>query len=405
MDIDNLFVNALLRAGSEEVRDILRRVPPEMVQGMERTTYKFLRSFFKNSKGSLPSKQAVRAKFPDFVLQRPKDTLHFYIDELRERSRYEALTDALTEAQNHLFQKDVASAEESIHSLRAKLGTLDIIEADTIRTGFRTRVEAYKIAKKNKGVIGFQTRIPSIDKRIAGLQDEVFVIMGKQGVGKTYTALLLACNLWPQIGAPLVIVSNELSKRKVATRIDSIMGKFSASRYRRGQLTKVEERRLVELPKLYKNLPELHIIPGRGKSVDEIEDEMIAIEPALFVVDGVYLTDMGFNDRYKNTMEASAAYQGITKKMNIPGIFTTQMIGDETKYARAVQEDADIVLKMFQSDAMHIDKLMGFQFMKIREEDAELKFHMRWDFDTWTFEEVDIDVPDEGAEHEFEGET
>jgi hypothetical protein len=197
-----------------------------------------------------------------------------------------------------------------------------------------------------------------------------------------------------------MIVSNEMDTDSIEKRMDSVLGKFDLARYLLGKLTPREEGRLRALTKVYDNLSDLYVMNGAGKHVNEVEYDVIALEPSILVVDGIYLTDMGKNDRTADTIAASAAYQRLGKRHEIPVIATSQMIEGQTKYARALGEDADIILRMWRKQEMKDAKLMGLRFNKIRQFDNEVEAYMNWDFKQWLFSEADLTT---GSEATFNG--
>ncbi len=404
MDMDNEFLCSLLETSNrDEILDTFRTIPADYIQGLERKAYNFIKKYFIQSKGKLPTLKAVSEKFPTITFNNQKiDAIHYYREELMSRVKYDLFTDSVANLQNLLLDKNIEKAESILFDLVQETGSLNLNTASTVRTGLSQRKEAYINAKRNKGKIGFQLGVSKIDDHLGGLRDEMFVIMGKVGVGKTYLGLMFTIHIWTQHKVPVVIVTNELSTDAIKGRIDSLVAGFPYKRYRLGQLTTEEEVSLLNLKEVYKDLPELHVISGAGKTVSEIEYEILSLDPAMFFVDGLYLTDMGYNDQTKNTMEASRAYQRLIKRHKIPGLLTTQMMaGDVTKYARAIQEDADIVLKLLQPDSMRDIKVMELGFTKIREADVKLEAWLNWDFEKSDFSETDASNRNEAHEKEY----
>jgi intein/homing endonuclease len=224
-------------------------------------------------------------------------------------------------------------------------------------------------------------------------------------VHNTFLELMMGKNIWMQMDKPVFLVSNEIAPKKMGGRLDAILSQVNYSKYRKGLLSSAEEKKIAKLKEMYKVLPEFYMTNGAGKNVDDIEFEIMSIDPkpGLILVDGLYLTDMGFNDEYKNTSTASRAYQRLKSKLGIPLIATTQMTDDfKTKYARAIQEDADAVLYLKQPPNFRDMKRMELIFTKIREEDSFLKLQMNWDFDKWNFSQIkDDDEGDSDSEVEI----
>lgn len=405
MDIDGLFISSIMSVDKNEFLEAVKYIPNDFVQGEEREIYQWIKIYFKRSKKCLlPSHKALRAKFADFSFQKTEDTLDFYVAELRDRADYHILTDGNTIIQRHLFSKDIENAKKELRKIGISLAKNEMLEASTIKSNLKKRKEKYVKNKKLKGRIGLQTGIDVVDKHIGGMVDEYFVIMGPQGIGKTFLLLLIMCNFWKQVKGPVAIISNEISQGKMEGRIDSFMGGFSYSRYRKGLLYPEEAKKFVGLGEVYKALPELHIIPGAGKSVEQIEYELMSIDGlSALGVDGLYLTDMNKEDEFRNTNAASRAYQRMVSKMLLPAVFTTQMTDkDETKYARAIGEDADIIVKMWRDRAMKDSSLMQLVFKKIREEDSDLEVMLDWNFNKWLFREHVKSYKDSGMEQSYD---
>lgn len=403
MDLDSLFLSKILESNPEVFKKTLRKVPTELLQGIERKAYVWIKKYFSDSKGQMPSTIALKQKFPDVRLDKAKDAIHFYVDELYDRAKYEAYTKVISDIQNDLFAKNLSAVDAKYRKLSEKIAKLEMKEVVTAKSGLADRKRNYLEAKKNKGIIGYQVNIDAIDKRIGGIRSEYIVIAGKTGIGKTWLLVQIGKAIWYQIEAPLIVVSNEISQEEMYARFDSVIGEFNFSAYRKGQLTKEQEKKLASLGGIYDNLHDLYVINGAGMPVDEIEMLALSLGAGAILCDGIYLTDEGKNNQWDDTRTASRKYQQITKKHLIPVIGTNQLTNEgEVKYARALQEDADILMRMFQSQAMKTDKLMGIDFPKLRNEDNDLKAFLRWDFENWDFHEVDIEIPDRDLEKEYE---
>ena len=388
MNIDGLLLSALIKSDKKDALKTFRFVKDKYVSGIEKHVYEFIKKYFSEYK-SLPSPKIVKNKFPEFSFYKTSDPVDFYVDEIRKRFQYEKLTDLHSKISEHLLNKNVDEA------IGAVVGSMKDISIDSVDStfsavdGLKQRIIDHNKAKKNDGVIGVLTGIDVFDKHIGGLQKEYMVLMGRRGVGKTFTLLKIIKGMSFSMQGTIVIVSNEMDTGTIYKRLDSEYAEIPYKKYRRGGLDKDEYGRLKNLFKLYKKLPTIRVINGAGKSVDDIEYELLAIpDLCLLGVDGIYLTDMGLKDEYKNTVNASRSYQRLKGKLGIPVIGTTQMTDDDqTKYARGIEEDVDILIKAYQSKAMRDQRLMGFEALKIREDDVELEFMMDWDFENWIFRE------------------
>jgi replicative DNA helicase len=308
--------------------------------------------------------------------------------------------------QNQLFSMDLAKAEKSLQDLRIGLSEVQMADSETVDASLEERIALYERTKANEGVIGVQTGFEFFDKVVGGIRTEYIGIIGTSGVGKTYFFLRVAMNYAAQVDGCILIVTNEMSVEDISTRCDSIVGEFSATKYREGRLNAEEESRLRQLSSLYTQMGKVHVISGAGKSIDDIELEMIRLEPAAVFIDGVYLSVETGKDLFKDTMIASRKIQALTKKYKTPFIGTFQFNADgDIAYAKSVRQDVDILLKIYQSQAMlmNVPPLMGFEFLKTRMARNGAKGLNVWDFENWNFEEIPENEGGQYTEDSFNG--
>lgn len=393
MNIDKALISLIIEKEDKNLfKNAIKIIPIDFLEGEEREVYKWIIDYYRSSKGTLPSKTALKIQFPNFTLYKNvKDSLEFFAEKLKERKDYQIFSKYITNIGNSIFAQDLEKAKAQYRELGQKLSQYEVEDKiSSIKETLIERHKNYLRIKNNKGKIGLSLGIPTIDKHIGGLSKEFFIIAGRQGIGKTFLTLFMTCSFWKETDRPILIVSNEMPTQEIYSRIDSIMAGINASRYRKGQLTKEEEKRLRDLTNVYEQFPDLYVINGAGMSAFDVEYEIVALNPSLLVIDGIYLTDMGKNDFVADTIAASRAYQRINKKYSIPIIATSQLNKDNsTKYARALQEDSDIVLTMFQNNHLRDLNLMRLYFNKIRYESSDIEAYINWNFDEWNFNEVE----------------
>lgn len=390
MNLDKSFISLIIQENNPEFfKKAIKLVPPSLLSDKEKQIYEFILNYYRETKGSLPSKTVILNEFKEYKLYKNiTDKIEYFANKLKERKEYNLLTTAISTIGNSLISKDLEKAKEIYREYAYKLGETDIETVTTVKSTLIERQKEYLDAKKNKGKIGYYVGIPTLDKHLGGINKEFIILMGRQGVGKTFLSLMMVCSIWKEVNSPVLIVSNEMPVNEIYKRIDAIVTGINFSRYRKGLLTKEEEVKLKNLKKMYNNLPDLYVINGAGKSAYDIEYDIVAINPSIILIDGIYLTDMGKNDFVSDTIAASRAYQRINKKYSIPIIATSQMANDKgTKYARALQEDADIVLSMFQNQHLKDANLMRLFFYKLRNDNSDVEAFIKWDFDNWDFGE------------------
>lgn len=404
LDHDVGFISAIFNTSPFIVKKVFRKVSPQMVNGIEREIYKFILHYYKESLGSIPSRLAIKQKFPEFKFIKETDALTFYADELKNRVEYKVMTEAITEIQNNLFIKDLEEAKHKLRTLGIELSNLRTVEDLNAKKDFNERIQVYNKAKEMGGMVGLPTGVPALDDKLGGLLDEMLIVMGRSGVGKTWSSILLLCNLWKYVEGSIVYITNEISPTKILMRTDAFVAQVPYSKYRKGQLSDEDFNKILKLESgKYENRHDLLVINGAGKSVAELEYDILSYEPALVMVDGLYLQAQGYDDPFRDTLSASREYQKMHQRHGFPLIGTTQMTDDEApKYSRALREDADVICKLTRTPALESDKLMCLEFPKVREEESGFKDYMHWDFDDWNFEHYDMDVAHEQYEVEYE---
>ena len=391
VDIDNSFISCLYTLEEKRLPQILSTTGVDLIKGSEKNVYEFISGYFGKAI-RLPSKNAVLKKFPDFSFSDPEDDIIFYIEEINNRRVYDVVTKGLSKLSSVVYDGSIKDVRGIVADIEMQLNNVISADIESAVTNFDKRLEDYKEAKTNKGVIGMITGIPPFDENLGGIIDEYFIIMGKSGVGKTWMSLIMMKTLWRQVEAPIVFVTNEISPDKIFKRFDSLEAEIPYANYRIGKLTEEQEHRLTALKDVYRKRHPIYVINGAGKSVYDIEAEIAPYEPAILFVDGIYLTNMGYNDIFENTLQASRAYQRLHAKYHIPVIATTQMTNDsEVKYARAIFEDSDIVMKIFRDPTLEADNLMGMQFKKVREGANNFRAFMNWNFEEFDFSASHID--------------
>lgn len=402
-NLDTEFLSALLLADKKQFLDGLQKIDVKLLDGLEQKVYIYIREHYRKYKEQ-PNKLVVIQKYPKLKFHNVKATLQYYIDELYIRSDYSIMTENSSEIQQCLMNQDIDTAKSLFRKTIEAIETVRMFATYTLGGKLTERLKKYIEHKESGGIIGLQTGIKKIDDHIGGIQDEMFVILGRSGLGKTFFMLLIAKAFAFQLKKPIAIVSNEMSTTKLGFRLDSDFAEVSYSRYRKGLCTTEEEKKLVKLRKIYKNdICKIHLISGVGKSAEQIGYELAVLDIGAFFVDGMYLQNQGFSDPFNNTLSASRTYREIVKQLNCPGIFTSQSTKeDEAKYARAIQEDADMVLLMRQPPVLKDEKVMNFLFTKIREEEGDLQFWLNWVFDNWDFSERNYDEADTEMEQTFE---
>lgn len=154
----------------------------------------------KRSRGTIPSKAVVEARFPDFEWFRPKERdIPILIDQLKQRRKWKSLLDiidtAATEAGTPENVDDaLQSLQGAVNRLAASNGTnshlVDLFDGATAQKMLREIKQ-----RKFGGGLGMPTGLKRIDQQLGGMmKGRMIVVVGRPGLGKSWLNLLFVAN-------------------------------------------------------------------------------------------------------------------------------------------------------------------------------------------------------------------
>lgn len=103
-------------------------------------------------------------------------------------------------------------------------------------------VESYelmsKAAQSKNGLMGISTGFPLMDKQLSGLQEnQLIIIAGKTGMGKTSFALNIVEHVGIVVGRPVAVFSLEMSRDQLASRLLCGRAMIDSQKTRSGELS------------------------------------------------------------------------------------------------------------------------------------------------------------------------
>lgn len=277
-------------------------------------------------------------------------------------------------------------------------------------------LDAYKETKalRGKGIIGLSSPWPSFDARTRGLQKgHLNILVAKRAVGKSQLSLVWLNHIWQNDLKPtdkIIFVSMEMDRLMVKRRLFSICAGLDYGKFNEGHLTRAEEQNFYDFCDDLMNppaagLPEIiFLYSDQINSVRDIEVKAAEYNPALIIVDGLYIIGRGSTKaRWERTIDTVEELK-LRLALLYPVIAIHQLKGttkentmiadaDELAYAKAIADYADAIYGVFADDAHKRGRQRTIRTLKGRD---FLPIHWRINFDmeNQDYSEIDV-IPDD----------
>lgn len=389
--------------------------------------------------GVIPSLDRVRNRIPDFVYSPAPSTdipdlkyeiKTYHAKSIMQKTLYEVQplwnTDNWKEAvQKVRVAADEADAVESSHKI------MDLAADASQRYNY--------FVERSMGEEGdawkFSLAHPQMNEYLGGLEPgDLFVYASRPGIGKSFSALADAINIWRN-DVSVLFVSLEMNTNKIGFRFDSEYGHWSSFNLSRGLATNSTEgtplergrtadkasadeymQYIREMEERSKegSLPSFYTVTpgnaGRTITPSYVNSQAKRLGVSLVVVDymGLVRADSGDPFEISRLDEVSWSFKESAQQLGIPYIVPHQL-NREAEKAKEVT-----VANFAGSDsigrnidiAAHIEKdreYVYYDMIKVRGGPGDAKFGWYWDYDSATKKIIDpsqIELPeveDEGS--------
>lgn len=403
--IGNDFIAAAMKEKS------FGNVKEEDLFGSSKDAYRFLRKYYE--------------EFTDFPLERllldevgialPAifPPLSITEERLRKRTLKKSLSNLINKAVDKLEDDDPDTARDILNDLGTSTKPKKYTPA-SFRKDYEERIRSYQDSKLVRGLDGYLTPWPSLNKAIVGyLNGEFSAILAYYSGGKSWSSCINAEYLMQQ-GATVLLVTMEMPMKKFLRRLDSVRYKIPFGQMRRADLgTAVEQ-------EWFERMKEEHggtgdIIVADKKTVTTVLDIVDLVKEhkaTAVIVDGAYRLQGAGKDRWHMTASIIEDIQLWAEKTNIPWLATSQMGGANDKTGKAKRTDPkawdvrygkewlldpDNVFIQSQTDAERDLGVMNIHINKVREsasENMESSFRINWDMVAMNFTEMEDDTPE-----------
>ena len=354
-----------------------------------REIYRYLREVYRDpiTNGQVPSRDAVRMRYPQFYPIEAPDTVAVLAQELR---REKVRIDMLTLAQD-IAQRAELNPMEAMATLRAeaaRISALAEVGQDLSMSGaFNMLLDRYEAVQDSGGLLGIPTPWHVLNEETQGMQPGQFwVLFGRPKSMKTWVACYMAVHAYINSRKRVLLYTREMSPELMAMRTAALIARVDYRAYKNGKLQpELKHRMFTMLQELIEDeksagamgihQPCFTIVSDRnaggqgGGGVGWLRSKIREMQPDLVVVDGMYLMkDDRTNQRsvdWKQIAHISQDLKLTAQEFNVPllGVTQANRASDKSKgedltelaYADALGQDADAVMRVSRRDVIDPD--------------------------------------------------
>ncbi|MBO8161069.1 MAG: hypothetical protein H0Z24_05485 [Thermosipho sp. (in: Bacteria)] len=395
------------------VKDL--QIKPYFFSGKHKKVFIYLNDFFLKN-GELPTVRVFKKAFPDYELETyinpetldetigTEESLNFWCEELRKKVKHNKLADMTEQVIENLENLETEKAYSLIKKTVLYLESdVELSSSIDITKNIEERILEYKKRKENKGILGIPTGIVQLDYIIKGLQNkQLITTIARAGVGKTWLEVLIGANSL-LAGYRVLQLVTEMSEEQMRDRYEAVLvgklyGDFHYGRFKSGTLFPQEEEMYFDF--LRNKLPRLEpLIIDVATGVSNVAAKIDLYKPDLVLIDSAYLMedDRGAKEDWLRVTHITRDLKKLAKNRNIPIFINSQADKTTSKktgpeldnigYSRAIGEDSDVVLALFQDEQMREDREMKIKVLKQRE-GVLGNVLLNWDFTRMNFDPI-----------------
>lgn len=408
MDLDKGLVAAILREGIlglTRARDKLYN--EDLLVGEGRSAYDYIIDFHSNY-GAVPEERLIIEKTgvdldPDPIGKGEpyKGPVDWWLDQILARRLSKQLRecskDLIANLDGDKPLEALDAVEKALQGIRKEQQVTNA-SIQTLGTLGGEVWDYYQAVKAGKR--GILTPWDSMNEATFGFwPSDLAVFVARVGIGKTWTAVLLALHAWKN-GHKVLFGTTEISRVRIAMRLIAAHYKLCYDHLRKGKLGSFAEARLEHGLKEILDDQNFYVAGGNFDfRVESFASSLIDIAPELTILDGAYLLRVEGKTRTERAANAFDELKRIANGQEIPTVVTMQFNrGVKANVASSVDIgnialtdvaawNADLGYALIQTDDMKAAKTMTFKPLKVREGVGET-FDVTWDLDTMNFPEV-----------------
>lgn len=260
-------------------------------------------------------------------------------------------------------KKLLDSIESEIFALSQTYLHQDFLELKSILAESFERLEEFM--KRGNKLRGVPTGFPTLDSRLAGMQDSnLLILAARPGIGKTTLAMNIALYCAQKEKIPVGIFSLEMSKEELVDRLLVGQADIDAWKLKTGRLSTDDYMKLTESSGELSEAP-IYIDDSPGASILEMRTKArkLKVEKGikLIIVDYLQLVDPGkrIENRVQEVSFVSQNLKNLARELRIPVLALSQLSravehrGEkkpqlaDLRESGSIEQDADVVMFLY----------------------------------------------------------
>lgn len=395
MDIELAFLSKIITTG--EFKEVLdNKITENFFYGKGKPIFNMMADHYREYRKT-PSLEAIKREFPDFEFQEIGEPLEYFIDQIRDRHKYNVILTGIQHIADLLQGDSLSDAELELYRLTSRV-TSEIKVSRDINYAQRVedRIKSYEYKKRHCGVDGIPTLIPPLDNITGGAHPgELITILGQAGTGKTWIEMVIARNALRE-GYRVLFVTKEMEPEQIAQRMDAALLELPFDQIRRGLLgDDLEQEYFRRLRELQTTFPDFIISGDDGEGgLTPIQGKVEEYSPDLLIIDGSYLIvdEDGGKSQWERATNITRRLKRMARKLQIPIYNATQAVRsvsrktapgmEDIAFTYAYSQDSDIIISIYRTPEMVAASKLGLKLAKVRDGDSSGHYVLNWDFKT-----------------------
>jgi len=359
-------------------------------------TWNYILSTFRQH-GGLPPIDLVKKQF-EIDIQDIETPISLLVLELQKRWTHNAIADGMKRQAELLKNRDPMGALEDMRKTILSADKAVRVSRDVnITEDPESRIKAYDEIIKAEGMIGIPSPWACLNEVTQGFQGGMLImVVGRGGVGKSWVEVVLGNYFW-SMGYIPILFSREMMVDQIIRRFDSVNSNLPFARFKAGLLTTQEYERWVSSLKAMRGGTAFWVTgdDDGAMGMSGIRAKVKRYKPHIILIDGAYLIrdERGGKAHWDRFANVCWDLKLLARDEDVPVIISHQFNldgkglkgdADTLKYGD-VQMWFDLIIGLYQTDDLKLDKEMLFKINKYRD-GTTLDWVTDWDLEAMKFD-------------------
>jgi len=423
-------------------------VTERLLNGSAKVAWKFIGEYHEKY-GSIPSVGLIVENSGCVV--KPPDTeedrvdLRYVVDQLYERFQFKSLNYGLGKSSEALENGNQQEAIDEVLKLSDHLRSerKDQLQIHSLGDVAPEVLAMYERVKRGETGVPFPWQTMT-DMTLGMWPGTLTFFVARPGVGKTWTAVIMAMHAWQVAKLRVLIVSPELGRVELGERCVAKYGGFSYKDMVSAELGVFAEPKFYQvIEELKANGDGLYILDDEDRlQPDYIEQAVEAVQPHLVIIDSLYMLRVergkvksgagSKGDRMERVVETINWMRGLSRKkrsfapegLPVVGIHQLSRDGkvrsdaaksiksgrgtggleDTVALSDALFWNAHNLFAMYQDQYMMQDHQLMYVPLKARRQTKVSNLVISWDLTTMDFKELGTKIGEQSSAYEDEDE-